>query len=116
MITTNFSMPVALAVLFLAAVLEVGGDALVRSGLHSPGLRRTFFFFAGALVLFIYGVFVNTPSWDFGKLLGIYIALFFLVAQLTNYFVYHQKPTLPILTGGTLIVLGGIIISVWKTY
>ncbi len=112
--TSSFSMPAALAVLFFAAVLEAGGDALVRSGLHSPGLRRVLFFLAGALVLFAYGIVVNTPSWDFGKLLGIYIALFFVVAQLVNLFAFHQKPTLPILVGGTLIILGGILISAWN--
>ncbi len=112
--TSSFSMPAALAVLFFAAVLEAGGDALVRSGLHSPGLRRVLFFLAGALVLFAYGIVVNTPSWDFGKLLGIYIALFFVVAQLVNLFAFHQKPTLPILAGGTLIILGGILISAWN--
>jgi small multidrug resistance family-3 protein len=112
--TNKLSASAALAILALAAVLEVGGDALVRSGLHAPLVRRASLFLAGALVLFAYGVVVNTTSWDFGKLLGIYIALFFVVAQLVNYFAFQQKPTLPILAGGSLIVLGGIVITVWE--
>jgi len=113
--TTNLSMPFALAVLVLAAFLEAGGDALVRSGMHAPGWRRLSLFVIGAIVLFVYGVVVNTPSWDFGRLLGVYIALFFLAAQVINYFAFHQKPTLPIFVGGTLIVAGGVVISAWKS-
>src|ERR1700760_1382575 len=72
-----------LAVLTLAAALESGGDALVRFGLHAPALpMRIGFMAAGALVLFTYGVTVNLPPWDFGRLLGVYVALFFVVAQL----------------------------------
>src|SRR5215469_13036757 len=68
--------------LFLAAALEAGGDALVRLGLHggSPAARIGFLA-AGAAVLFAYGLAVNLPAWNFGRLLGVYVTLFFLVAQ-----------------------------------
>jgi small multidrug resistance family-3 protein len=111
---SEMSLPAALSILLAAAFLEAGGDALVRSGLHSLGLRRVSLFLAGAVVLFAYGVVVNTPSWDFGRLLGIYIALFFVAAQVINYFAFHQKPALPIFVGGALIVSGGLVISLWK--
>ncbi len=105
-----------LLILALAALLEAGGDALVRSGLHGPTLgARIGFMAAGAVVLFTYGVTVNTPSWDFGKLLGVYVALFFVVAQLINLFAFGIKPALPIYVGGLLIVAGGILITVWKS-
>jgi drug/metabolite transporter superfamily protein YnfA len=106
------SMRIALAILFLAAVLEAGGDALVRSGLHSQAIvARVFFFALGAAVLFGYGYLVNTPPWDFGKLLGVYVVFFFVVAQLINWIFFHQRPTGPILLGGALIVAGGAVIS-----
>jgi hypothetical protein len=61
-----------LALLALAATLEAGGDALVRSGLHAPILpTRIGLMAAGALVLFAYGICVNLPPWDFGRLLGV---------------------------------------------
>jgi hypothetical protein len=102
----------ALVVLLFAAILEAGGDALVRAGLHaSPLLLRTCFFAAGALVLFSYGYVVNTPPWDFGQLLGIYVVFFFIVAQVISWLVFHQPPTLIVLAGGGFILLGGLLLS-----
>ncbi|PSB30446.1 hypothetical protein [Stenomitos frigidus] len=104
-----------LLVLLMAAVLEVGGDALVRSGLQSTVLlRRTELILLGGLVLLSYGVVVNLPLWDFGRLLGVYVTLFFLVAQLINWFGFGLKPTVPILVGGALIMTGGLVISFWR--
>ncbi|MBV9389348.1 MAG: hypothetical protein JOZ78_23240 [Chroococcidiopsidaceae cyanobacterium CP_BM_ER_R8_30] len=104
-----------LLLLFVAAVLEAGGDALVRTGLHSSLLvKRAEFLLLGGFVLFSYGIVVNLPDWDFGRLLGVYVTLFFLVAQLINYFGFGQKPSVAIIVGGALIVGGGLIISFWK--
>ncbi|HQT64943.1 MAG: hypothetical protein B7Z75_10530 [Acidocella sp. 20-57-95] len=106
---------VIFALLVAASVLEVGGDALVRSGLHGASLSaRIGFMGAGAAVLFIYGVTVNLPSWDFGKLLGVYVALFFVVAQIINLLAFGVKPDLPIYAGGALIVSGGLVMSFWR--
>jgi drug/metabolite transporter superfamily protein YnfA len=102
----------ALAVLFLAALLEAGGDALVRTGQRAPtSLNKTVFFAIGAVVLFSYGYVVNSPAWDFGRLLGIYVVFFFVVAQLISWLVFHQPPTMAVLVGGALIVAGGLVIS-----
>jgi hypothetical protein len=104
-----------LAVLSLAATLEAGGDALARSGLHAHALPVRLGFFAfGAVVLFSYGITVNLPSWDFGRLLGVYVALFFVVAQLINLFAFGVRPGLPILCGGVLIISGGLLMTFWK--
>lgn len=105
-----------LLLLFIAAVLEAGGDAFVRKGLHSTLLvRRTEFLLLAGVILFSYGVVVNLPPWDFGRLLGVYVAMFFLVAQLINYFGFGQKPSASIIVGGALIIAGGLIISFWRT-
>jgi hypothetical protein len=105
----------ALIILLVAAVLEAGGDALVRVGLQSSNLTKRFeFILLGGFVLLSYGVVVNLPAWDFGRLLGIYVALFFLVAQTINFFAFGQKPGIAILVGGFLIISGGLIISLWK--
>ncbi len=101
-------------VLFLAAVLEAGGDALVRTGLEASTLtRKLALFAAGAAVLYAYGYAVNAPRWDFGRLLGIYVVFFFVVAQAISWLAFSQKPSLPILVGGAFIVIGGLIISLW---
>ena len=103
----------AVAVLALAAVLEAGGDAMIRSGLHSgSGLSRALWLAVGGLVLFGYGVTVNTPPWDFGSLLGLYVVFFFVIAQLVSWIVFHQPPSTAVLAGGALIVAGGVVISI----
>jgi len=71
-------------------------------------------FVIGAVVLFAYGVAVNAPPWDFGRLLGVYVTLFFLVAQVINLVVFGVRPDLPVLVGGALIVAGGLTITFWQ--
>jgi len=103
------------AALLLAAFLEAYGDSFFQQGLYrSSGVARYAAFAAGALTLASYGLVVNTPPWDFGKLLGVYVVLFFLVAQLLAWVRFHQMPTVPIVVGGSLIVAGGAVITLWK--
>jgi drug/metabolite transporter superfamily protein YnfA len=101
----------ALGLLLVAAILEVGGDALVRMGLAQQSSARWSLFACGALVLFVYGYTVNAPGWDFGRLLGIYVAFFFVVAQLMSWLVFHQPPSRLTIVGGGLIVAGGLVLS-----
>jgi hypothetical protein len=105
----------AFILLTLAAFLEAFGDSLFQSGLYrSAGAARGLFFLAGGVILALYGFTVNIPHWDFGKLLGVYVVLFFLVAQVLAKIRFHQTPTPPIYVGGTLIATGGIIIAFWR--
>ena len=106
---------VSYLLLLLAAVLEAGGDALVRVGLTGDTIFvRLGLFVAGAVALFAYGVAVNAPPWDFGKLLGVYVTLLFVVAQIINLVVFHIRPDTPTLVGGAFIVAGGLIITLWR--
>ena len=75
---------------------------------------RGVFLVSGAVVLAIYGFTVNIPNWDFGKLLGIYVVLFFLMAQVLAKVRFNQSPTVPIYLGGALITVGGMIIAFWR--
>ena len=50
----------------------------------------------------------------FGKLLGIYVTLFFVVAQIVNLIFFGARPDLPIFVGGALIVTGGLVITFWR--
>ena len=101
--------------LLAAAILEVGGDAIVRFGLRTHGAGSKVLLFAcGAAVLFAYGIFVNTAPVDFGRLLGIYVVLFFIVAQIVNRFAFGMMPSMPIIVGGGFIVIGGSIMTLWR--
>ena len=102
----------ALLLLSLAAFLEVYGDSCFQSALYrASGMSRALAFAGGAVSLAAYGLTVNAPRWEFGKLLGVYVVLFFLLAQIVARVKFGQAPTIPILIGGALIVAGGIIIS-----
>src|SRR5271169_4637398 len=102
-------------VLSLAAFFEVYGDSLFQTGLYrATGASRYLAFAAGAVMLALYGLAVNTPPWDFGRLLGLYVVLVFLMAQFVAKVRFQQTPTTPILVGGSLIVAGGAVITLWK--
>ena len=102
----------ALFLLAIAAFLETYGDSCFQSALYrTSGMSRVLAFLGGALSLAAYGLVVNTPRWDFGKLIGVYVVLFFLLAQIVARIRFGQAPTLPILIGGALIVAGGVVIS-----
>ena len=91
-----------------AAVLEVGGDAVIRKGLHGSFI---WFIVFGFLMLGCYGVVVNTVKWDFSRLLGVYVAVFAVVSVLAGRFVF--KETIPASTwlGLAIIVAGGTVIQ-----
>ncbi len=92
--------------LILAAALEVGGDALVRIGLGG----RTYLIAAGGITLLVYGILVNKSGLDFNRLMGVYIAIFFLVSQVISFLVFKQVPDDRMLLGGGFIVTGGLVI------
>jgi small multidrug resistance family-3 protein len=91
--------------LVCAALLEVGGDALVRMGLH----RRPLPLIAGAICLVIYGVVVNLGTLDFGRLMGAYIVTFFVVSQIIAALLFGQMPAPRALAGGVLMLAGAAI-------
>lgn len=101
-----------LALLAVAAFLEVYGDSCFQSVLYrSSGVTRVLALATGALSLVAYGLVVNTPRWDFGRLLGVYVVLFFLLAQIMARVRFGQSPTLSTAMGGVLIIAGGVIVS-----
>ena len=102
----------AFLILLAAALLEAGGDALVRSGIRASASGvRLLFWLAGALVLFSYGSVVNGTPWDFGRLIGIYVVFFFLVAQVIAWVAFNEKPDRLVVIGGCFVIAGGLIMS-----
>jgi multidrug transporter EmrE-like cation transporter len=102
-------------VLLLAALLEVGGDAVVRWAMYrSAGVARGFTFLLGAVLLFAYAYTVNAPPWNFGRLLGLYVVFFFVIAQAISWIAFGQRPSLAVICGGALIVSGGVVIAAFQ--
>ncbi|HTT17592.1 MAG TPA: hypothetical protein VMG82_01525 [Candidatus Sulfotelmatobacter sp.] len=102
----------ALIVLATAAFLEAYGDSCFQSGLYrSRGIGRLLILLLGAVSLSAYGLVVNIPRWDFGRLLGVYVVLFFLCAQIIARVRFGQSPSLAVIAGGVLITAGGLIIT-----
>ncbi len=93
-------------VLVGAAILEVGGDALIRRGLQ----HRSSWLLAGSLCLVAYGVLVNQGTVDFGRLLGGYIAVFFLVSQVVAVVMFGESLPWRTIVGGVLILAGGFVL------
>jgi len=91
-----------------AAVLEVGGDALIRRGLRGGGYALVV---AGFAVLGIYGLVVNLVKWDFARLLGAYVAFFAVVSVLVGAVFFKETVSAPTWLGLALIVAGGLVIQ-----
>lgn len=92
-----------------AAVLEVGGDAVIRKGLRGG---MAWIIVAGFIILGFYGVVVNTVKWDFSRLLGVYVAVFAVVSVLTGRFVFKEAVPPSTWVGLAIIVVGGAVIQV----
>lgn len=91
-----------------AAVLEVGGDAVVRKGLRANSLIIILIGFA---VLGSYGVVVNMVKWDFSKLLGVYVAIFALVSILFGRFMFREYIPNTTWIGLIIIICGAMVIQ-----
>jgi len=101
--------------LIIATVLEVTGDAIIRTCIYNhTGMARIGFGLLGALLLLGYGISLNLAPVEFSQVVGLYIATLFVVWQVINYIFFKTVPTVPILAGGTLIVVGGLIVTFWK--
>lgn len=68
---------------------------------------------AGTIVLYGYGLTLNLAPLDWGRLIGAYVATFFVVGQVINLIAFHTAPSLPIVVGGLFIVAGGAVITAW---
>ena len=99
----------ALPFLVLAAALEIVGDATIRYGLTRS---TTAWLIVGGTLLVAYGLVVNANrSVDFGSLMGVYIAVFFVVSQVVAWALLAERPSAVGMIGGALIVAGGLVIQ-----
>ena len=94
--------------LVLAALLEIAGDAAIRQGLLRSGWQ---WMALGGAALVAYGFAVNaTRAIRFGELMGLYIAVFFVVSQVLSFAFFAERPPMSLAVGGALIISGGFVI------
>ena len=98
----------AWSIFLAAAVLEVGGDAVIRKGLRGGSFL---FICLGFAALGCYGLVVNMVRWDFSKLLGVYVAVFAAVSILAGQFIFKESIPLSTWVGLGMIVMGGLVIQ-----
>src|SRR3989304_4375320 len=60
------------------------------------------------------GGLVNQPAFGFGRALGLYIAIFFVVSQAVALAVLGERPSPSLLLGGALIVAGGLVVQLGR--
>lgn len=101
--------------LIVATVAESFGDATIRIGLFErTGGARLAAILGGAILLLVYGLMLNLAPLPFARIVGFYITTLFLVWQVVTFLTFRNSPDAPILIGGALIVVGGLIVSFWK--
>ena len=84
----NLKKTIEISVMVGSALLEVGGDALIRKGWRGGGLALVVLGFA---VLGSYGVLLTMLELDFSRLLGSYVGLFALVSVLFGWLVFRER-------------------------
>ena len=57
----------------------------------------------------------HTAPVEFRHVVGLYIATPFVVWQIINFIVFRTLPNLPIFVRGTLIAIGGLLVTFWKS-
>lgn len=95
-------------VLFAAAVLEVGGDALIRKGLRGGGVTLVGL---GFVVLGSYGVVVNLLHMDFSSLLGVYVGVFAVVSVVAGRLLFADRVPAATWVGLGIVLLGSLVIQ-----
>ena len=114
---TPMTSPILKAFLFLiiATTLEASGDALLRRAIYEyVGVTRLGFFAIGATLLLGYGTSLNLAPLEFSQVVGLYIATLFVVWQVVNFVTFKSLPSAPIIFGGLLIVIGGLVVTFWR--
>ncbi len=102
-------MNFTLVALVVAAALEICGDAVIRAGLIDAEWHLVA---GGGAMLVVYGLIVNfNRTIDFGRLMGVYIAVFFVMSQLVAFATFGSRPSGRTVIAGSLIVVGGLLLQ-----
>jgi small multidrug resistance family-3 protein len=98
---------IELGVFVGAALLEVGGDAMIRAGLRGRGAVLVA---AGFMVLGTYGILVNQLTIDFSRLLGAYVGIFALASVLFGRVLFKETIAGTTWIGLCIVLVGSLVI------
>ncbi len=92
----------------LAAVFEVGGDALIRRGITGGGI---ILIALGFVVLGAYGMLVNLLGLDFTRMLGAYVGWFAVTSFLVGRFYFSECASTATWAGVVLVLVGSLVVQ-----
>jgi hypothetical protein len=105
----------AFVILVAATALESFGDAVVRIGLFNrSGVAQVTTLLGGGILLFGYGTLLNFAPVTFERVVGLYITTLFCVWQVVSFATFRTLPSIPVMAGGLLIVVGGLVVTFWQ--
>jgi small multidrug resistance family-3 protein len=97
-----------LSVMLLAALFEVGGDAMIRAGLRGHGWLLCGL---GVATLGGYGVVVNLLALDFSRLLAAYVAFFAIVSVAFGRLLFGESVPTSTWAGLAIILCGSAVVQ-----
>ncbi len=101
-----------MAVLGMAALLEIAGDALIRKGMRGGGLVAIV---VGFFVLGAYGLVVNQLHIDFSRLLGAYVGFFAVASVAAGRLVFKEGVATSTWIGLGIILAGSLVIHLGRS-
>jgi small multidrug resistance family-3 protein len=106
--TTIFS---SIFYFLLAGLLEIGGGYLIWLWLRE---EKSFTFgILGAVILVLYGVVPTLQPANFGRVYAAYGGVFIVLSILWGWKIDHTEPDLYDIVGGTIALIGVLIIMYW---
>jgi small multidrug resistance family-3 protein len=94
--------------MIFAAVLEVGGDAVIRAGLRGHAWAVVAL---GAVGLGAYGVVINLLPMDFSKVLAGYVAFFALVSIAFGHIIFREAIPRSTWVGVSIMLIGSAVVQ-----
>jgi len=104
----NLKKTIEISVMFGSALLEVGGDALIRKGWRGGGLALVAL---GFVFLGSYGVLLTKLEVDFSRLLGSYVGLFALISVLFGWLIFRERVAAQTWIGLCVVLAGSLIMQ-----
>jgi small multidrug resistance family-3 protein len=111
MFTLGLGRAGAIGIFVCAAILEVGGDALIRRGLRGGGAILVAL---GFLTLGSYGVVVNLLDVDFSRLLGAYVGVFAVASIAFGHLVFGDQVPPSTWIGLAIILAGSLVVHLGR--